>query len=326
MNTPAIVYFVVPCYNDEDTLPTSVPVFLKKLRSLIVEGTISEKSRLLLINDGSADRTWDTILTLQQQNKEAIIGMNLAGNFGQHNALVAGMSFARDRADCVITIDSDLQDDIDASDQMLACFYSGKDVVLGVRNDRSSDGIIEKIGTKMFYLLMKTAKTGLITQHANYQLLSKKAMDRLTDNLPTNYFLPCAVSRLNLPSDIVTYQRFVRVAGTTGYSFSKKAEMVKNALFSYSAFPLKLISVAGAGSLLCAVACFFLFLFAGSDEITVLLFLLLTVLCLFGAGIFFALRIIGEYSMKAFEEAKKPKKYQIDSVLEYKNEAKPTDC
>ena len=312
---PAIVFFVVPCYNDEETLPVSVPVFLEKLKSLITAGTVSEKSRLLLINDGSADRTWDTIVALQQQNKDRITGMNLAGNFGQHGALLAGMSFARDRADCVITIDSDLQDDIDAADKMIAYYYSGKDVVFGVRNDRRSDGLVEKIGTRAFYFLMKAAKTGLVNEHANYQLLSKKAMDRLLDELPANYFLPCAVSRLRLPSAVVEYRRFTRVAGKTGYSLFKKAELAKNAVFSYSAFPLKCISLAGILSLFCAVACFLVFMFtkrATAPEY----WLLLTVICLFGAGIFFALRIVGEYSHKAFEEAKKTKKYQIDSIVE----------
>ncbi|MBQ6119151.1 MAG: glycosyltransferase, partial [Clostridia bacterium] len=263
MNTPATLYFVVPWYNDEDTLPASVPVFLKKLRSLTACGAAAQDSRLVLINDGSADATWNCIVRMQRENPDRITGLNLAGNFGEQNALVAGMTFSLDRADCVITMDSDLQDDINAVDGMLECYYAGKDVVYGVRNDRSSDGAFEKLSSRLFYVVMKTAKTGLVNEHSNYRLLSRRAMERLLDDLPVNYFLPCSVSNLGMPGAVVTYRRLKRISGASGYSLARKICLAKDALFSHSAFPLKLLSCAGVFGLLAAFLFFLLFLLAG---------------------------------------------------------------
>lgn len=249
----AILYLVVPCYNDEKTLPASAPVFLEKLEALIGAGTISEKSRLLLINDGSADCTWDTILALQRQNENRIAAIDLAGNFGQQNALIAGMTFARDRADCLITIDSDLQDDINAVDEMLEYYYAGKDVVFGARNDRSNDGLAERFCTKSFYILMKAANTGLVDEHANYQLLSKKAVALLLEDLPANYYLPCVVSNLKVPSAVVTYRRFKRIAGKTGYNLRKKSDTGKGRdIYTFRAsaenhFPFQRVLPVGGG-------------------------------------------------------------------------------
>ena len=260
MNASATLYFVVPCYNDEDTLPASVPVFLEKLDALRAAGAVSSDSRLVLINDGSADDTWGSIVRFQQENPDRITGLNLAGNFGEQNALVAGMTYALDKADCVITMDSDLQDDINAVDRMLAFFYEGKDVVFGVRSDRSDDGLLEKLCSGLFYATMKAAKTGLVNEHSNYRLMSRRAIERLLDDLPVNYFLPCSVSNLGMPGAVVTHRRLKRITGTSGYSLGRKIRLAKDALFSHSAFPLKLIAVAAALSLLAAVVLFLLFL------------------------------------------------------------------
>ncbi len=315
MPVPSILYMVVPCYNDEETLLSSVPFFLAKLDSLISSGAVSAKSRLVLINDGSADRTWERIAGFQQANAGMIIGLNLAGNYGEQNALIAGMTFARDKADCVVTIDSDLQDDINVVEAMLERYYAGNDVVLGVRDDRRSDGALEKLCSKLFYRVMEAGKTGLVNEHSNYRLLSKRAITRLTDGLPANYFLPCAASTLGMPCAVVTYRRFQRISGTSGYNLSKKLRLGKDALFSHSDYPLSFLTKAGVLSLL-AAAVLFVLSFCLMKTATTVWFLPLSVLLLLGAGGFFGLRIVGEYAYKAFTEAKKPVKFRIDTVLQ----------
>ena len=312
---PAILYFVVPCYNDEQTLPASVPVFLEKLETLIGTGKISDKSRLLLINDGSADRTWECIVRFQQENPDRITGLDLAGNYGEQNALIAGMTFAEERADCVITMDSDLQDDINAVDEMLEHFNAGKDVVLGVRNDRSSDSAMEKLSSKCFYLLMKAAKTGLVEEHSNYRLLSKRAVGMLLEELPANYFLPCVASDLRLPRATVFYSRQKRIAGDTGYKLSGKLRLAKDAVFSHSAFPLKIISLLCGLHLLAAVVFLLLLLFCRWEG-AFACFFALTVACFSCAVILLALRIVGEYVRKVLIEVRDPLKFRIGSVAE----------
>lgn len=312
---PSVLYIVVPCYKDEDTLVASVPVFLEKIGALIGAGKIAPASRLVLVNDGSPDRTWETILSLREKHKTRITAINLANNVGEQNALIAGMTYAAERADCVITMDSDLQDDINAVDQMLALYEDGKDIVFGVRSDRSKDGLFERLCSKTFYALMKAARTGLVNEHSNYRLLSRKAILRLIDDLPDNYFLPCAVSNLRMPSAVVFHERRDRIAGTSSYGFLRKLRLAKDALFSHSAFPLKLMSLA---SLVCAClfVLFFVLWLALPDKTVSLTMLLLSVISLASAAVFCFQRIIGEYAYKAFEEAKKNKKYQIDTILE----------
>lgn len=309
-----VLYFVVPCYNDELTLPSSVPIIIKKLDALVAVKVISADSRLVLINDGSSDHTWECIVRQQQENSSQIIGLNLARNFGEQNALIAGMTFARKYADCVITMDSDLQDDINTVDAMLDCFQSGKDIVFGVRNDRSNDGVLERTCSDLFYLVMKAAKTGLVDQHSNYRLMSRKAINRLLDDLPANYFLPCTVSCLGLSSAEVNYRRLHRICGKSGYNLAKKITLAKDAVFSHSTFPLKMISFAGMISFLMAVVFFVLFLIAG-EKLESMYFFPVSMFFMCGTGVFAALRIVGEYSYKAFSEAKKSKKYQIDSIV-----------
>lgn len=227
------LYFVVPCYNDENTLPLSVPVFLKKLNTLMSQNTVSENSKLLLVNDGSADNTWNTILSLKEQYAN-IIALNLDRNVGEQNALIAGMSVAVNKADCIITMDSDLQDDIDAVDKMLCCFEQGDEIAYGVRIYRKEDGFLERFNSTLFYFLMRLGKTGLIKQHANYRLMSKKAAEYLIQNYKPHFYLPCFVSNMPFKGQVVYHKRFQRVAGETGYSFKKKIHLALQSLLVHS--------------------------------------------------------------------------------------------
>ncbi|MBE6818606.1 MAG: glycosyltransferase family 2 protein [Ruminococcaceae bacterium] len=247
------LYFVVPCYNDADTLPVSVPVFVQKLEALHAAGTISGESRLLLVNDGSSDGTWEVILALKKRYAR-ITAVNLARNVGEQNALLAGMFTAVKKADCVITMDSDLQDDIGAVDEMLQRYAEGCDIVYGVHRLRREDAFSERFFAAAFYRLMRVARTGLIYQHANFRLMSKYAISLLGENRQTEYYLPCVVSNLGLKSAVVYHKRFERAAGQSGYSFQKKYRLAVLALLAHSAYPIQWLgtisAMGAAGSVL----------------------------------------------------------------------------
>ena len=305
------MYFIVPCYNDADTLPVSVPVFLKKLDTLLAAGMISEKSRLLLINDASLDDTWNTILELKKIDSR-ISAANLEKNAGEQNALLAGMFLAAEKADCVITMDSDLQDDINAVDEMIHYFLEGYEIVYGVRNTRKEDSLLDRISAKMFYKLMRIAGTGLIYQHANFRLMSKKAIALLREYKTVNYYLPCLVSNLGLKSTVVYHKRFKRAAGKTGYNFGKKMHLATDAIFSHSVFPIKLLSIfAGLCGLLTLASIVYLFIkWQNSGVFSVNLCILITILFI-GTLLLCALRILGEYIVKIFSELRQAPQFQI---------------
>ena len=245
------LYFVVPCYNDEDTLPKTVPVLAEKLRALTAAETISKSSRLLLVNDGSCDNTWQTILELKQ-NTEEIVAVNLAENVGEQNALLAGMNVAIRQADCVITMDSDLQDDIHCVDEMLAKYRKGCEVVCGVRKSRRNDSFSARFSSALFYGVMSLAGTGLIAQHSNYRLMSAKAVALLSGEVQQNaFFLPCVVSNIDAQSAVVYYERFARAAGESSYNFKKRFRLAADALLAHSHF---LSTVFGVLAALCTAA------------------------------------------------------------------------
>ncbi|MBQ6421741.1 MAG: glycosyltransferase family 2 protein [Clostridia bacterium] len=313
---PVCLYFVVPCYKDEDTLPVSVPMFLKKLDDLTAAGVISAESRLMLINDASPDDTWNVILELKKKDRR-ITAMDLAHNAGEQNALLAGMFTAAEKADCVITMDSDLQDDIDAVDEMLQRFSEGCEIVYGVRSARKEDGFGERFASGSFYALMRIAGTGQIDQHANFRLMSKKAIGQLSAYTATNYYLPCVVSNMGLKSAVVYHQRFERAAGTTGYSFAKKLRLAVDAVFSHSVFPLKLVSgMAAFCGVLTLAALVGMFVLWGKSGAFPTRTCILASVFLIGTLFMCALRILGEYIVKTFAEAKHPPRYRIDTYLE----------
>ena len=219
-NVQPILYFVIPCYHDAQTLSVSAPVFLHKLTSLISRQQIHPDSRVLFVSDGSTDGTWEKIAALHAQDAH-VIGVDLAWNAGELNALLAGMRTAVQKADCVITMDSDLQDDIECANEMLRLFAAGNEVVLGVRTGRRSDPPAERVTSAVFYAAMKLLGTGLVPQHSNYRLLSKNAVLRVLESDPP-FYLPCLVCNLGLPAAKVFYVRKPRAGGVSGYTFRKR--------------------------------------------------------------------------------------------------------
>ena len=291
----------------------SVPVFLKKLDALTERGAASEKSALVLINDGSADETWQTIVSLRTQDRR-IVGIDMARNAGEQNALLAGLSYAASRADCAITMDSDLQDDIDAVDEMLARYASGDELVLGVRSGRKDDPFTERLASGLFYRLMALAGTGQIREHANYRLMSRRAIGLLLQHKETNYYLPCVVSNMGLRRSAVYHERFPRAAGSSGYTIVKKLRLALDAVVAHSRLPLKLITCAACFCALLFVACL-IAAFAVGGETRLCLWALCAAF-LIGALLLFAVRVGAEYAYKAFQEARAAPRWQIGEILD----------
>ena len=247
---PDTLYFVVPCYKEEEVLPLTGPVFVRKLKALIGCGLVNENSRVLFVNDGSPDCTWELIQDLAAREPLAV-GIDLVKNGGEKNALLAGMFYAVRFADCVITMDSDLQDDIDAADAMLKKYYEGNDLVLGVRNERKDDPLSERFFSAAFYLMMRIFRTGLQSQHSNFRLMSRRAVEALQAYEHIPYFLPAVASTLPFPKTTVEHARAARKAGKSHYNYKSKIRLAVDSVLVHS--PV-LPWIAFAGLCLCGLA------------------------------------------------------------------------
>ena len=214
----SLLYIVVPCYNEEEALPLSVPVFLRKLMQLCPEG------RVVLVDDGSADRTWEIIRSLHEQDAH-FTGLRLRENHGHHNALTTGLMFARERCDAAISIDADLQDDIDAMDEMWRKFQDGAEIVCGVRASRETDTFLKRFTARGYYTLMRALGSDLIYDHADYRLMSRKALDALARFHGEDLFLRGLVNRLGCSVATVSYDRRAREAGESKYTLKKMLKL-----------------------------------------------------------------------------------------------------
>lgn len=214
------LYIVVPCYNEEEVLPISAPVLTGKLADLIAAGRVSGKSRVLFVNDGSADRTWELIKKLHAEN-ELVDGVSLTRNRGHQNAVTAGLVTAIRHADVTVTVDADLQDDIGAIDEMIEKYLAGAQIVCGVRNNRESDSALKRATAQGYYRLMNLFGAKLVYNHADYRLLSREAVERLLRFGTEDLFLRGLITRLGFPTEKVYYARSPRAAGETKYTVKK---------------------------------------------------------------------------------------------------------
>ncbi|MBR5428694.1 MAG: glycosyltransferase [Clostridia bacterium] len=312
----AVLYIIVPCYNDAEVLPVTAPVFREKLRSLVDAGKISADSRILFVNDGSADGTWDVIRGLHETDG-CFSALNLAHNCGEQNALLAGMFFAEERCDCAVTADSDLQDDINAVDRMLDRFYEGFDLALGVRSRRDDDSLSERLSSALFYKTMRSFKTGLITEHSNYRLVSRKAIARIREYDRTDFFLPALVCNLGLKTATVPYERHARAAGESGYNFSKRLRLGVDALFAHSTAPLTALTLAAVVCAILTLASVAALIAVSikSGEINVSLSVL-SLVWLIAAALCAAFRLVGEYLRKTYLQVQRRPRYTIDEIAE----------
>ncbi|MCR5207123.1 MAG: glycosyltransferase [Eubacterium sp.] len=220
-----VLYFVIPCYNDSDTLPVSAPVFKAKLGSLIRREKASPDSRLVFVDDGSSDGTFSYLRGMCESDK-GIIALKLDGNYGEQNAILAGTEYAYNKgAEAVVSIDSDLQENINAVDGMLDKLNEGCDIALGVRSARGGDTKTERFMSSAFYTLNGAFKTGLVKEHSNYRMMNRKAIAELLTHKGETYFLPALASGLNGKKAFVSFERKSRAAGESRYNFKSKLRL-----------------------------------------------------------------------------------------------------
>lgn len=310
-----ILYLVVPCYNEEEVVEKTAAVMRDKLERLERENKIKKGSKVMFVNDGSKDQTLRLLHEIAGGNNRFSV-VSLAGNYGHQSAILAGMMTAREHADAVVTIDADLQQDIEALDLFLEKYMAGCEVVYGVRNDRHSDGIFKKATATAYYNLMHLLGSHVITNHADYRLLSRKALDALSTYQETNLFLRGLIPTMGFPSDVVYFDVKAREAGHSKYTLSKMLTLAMDGITSMSVRPLRLIGGLG----------FFMFLFSMVMCVISLVdwamgnnvpgYTTTMIVSLVIGGItLLSLGIIGEYIGKIYMETKHRPRYIIDTVV-----------
>lgn len=231
MNLP-VLYLVIPCYNEEKVILRTAEIVTEKLNGFIASGLVSPDSRICLIDDGSTDRTWELLLSLYETNDKIVV-LQHNRNYGEQYAYVTGIRFAVSHADCIITMDADLQDDVNATDAMLEAFFEGSEVVYGVRQSRGQDRLFQKATSSLFYYSMHICGTKLVREHSQYRLMTRKAAQTILDHMELNVFLPALVPLLGLRESVVYYDRKPRAAGESHYSVRSLYNLASNAILSY---------------------------------------------------------------------------------------------
>lgn len=309
------LYLVLPCYNEEEALPATAETLEEKYRTLMSEGKISSESKIMFVNDGSKDRTWSIITELFHKNP-VFCGVNLSRNRGHQNAVLAGLLTAKEKADVVISIDADLQQDIAAIDLMLEKYESGCDVVYGVRNARDTDGFVKKNTALAFYKLMQFMGCEVITNHADYRLMSKRVIESLSEYGEVNLFLRGLIPTIGYPSDIVYFDVHERKAGASKYTMKKMLSFAADGITSFSIKPLQLISLLGFLMLLVSIAMIVTTFYDYYTGHTVPGWASSYCSTWFiGSVQLLSLGIIGEYIGKIYLETKHRPRYHIESFL-----------
>ncbi len=239
-----VLYIVIPCYNEEEVLPLTCGQFLDKLNTLVDAGKISPKSRILFVNDGSRDRTWDIICDLAKHN-EHYVGISQSRNRGHQNTLLAGLMEVKDCCDITISIDCDGQDDINAMDDMVDAYLNGAQIVYGVRNDRKTDTCFKRFSAECFYHLLSVLGADVVFNHADYRLLASRVLQELANFKEVNIYLRGMVPLVGFRSTCVYYERHERLAGKTHYSLGKMLALAFDGITSLSIKPIRLIAALG---------------------------------------------------------------------------------
>ena len=244
MGTKAILYIVVPCYNEEKVLPITSGMFLEKVQKLIQAKKIDEKSRIMFVNDGSKDRTWEIILELAKKD-EHFIGISQSRNRGHQNAVLAGLMEAKDCCDITISIDCDGQDDINAMDQMIEEYYDGCEIVYGVRSNREKDTIFKRCTAQGFYKFLNAMGAEVVYNHADYRLVSSRVLQEFANYKEVNLFLRGMFPLVGFKSTSVYYERHERIAGESHYPLRKMLALAFDGITSLSVKPIRMITELG---------------------------------------------------------------------------------
>ena len=317
MKTPRL-YIVIPCYNEEAVLPITAPMFLGEINTLVEAGKISPDSRVLFVNDGSKDSTWNLICKLSKED-EHYEGICLSRNRGHQNALLAGLMEAKDKCDITISIDCDGQDDINAMDEMVGEYLSGAEIVYGVRSKRETDTFFKRFTAESFYKLMKWMGADTVFNHADYRLVSSRALKEFANFKEVNIFLRGMFPLVGFKSTCVYYERHERIAGESHYPLKKMLALAFDGITSLSIRPIRIIT--GLGVFISLVA-FALIVYALVSYFTGNVVSgwasSLIVTCFLGGIQLISLGVIGEYVGKIYMETKARPRFIISERTEEK--------
>ena len=305
------LYLAIPCYNEEAVLPETARRLREKFAGLRAAGTIGPLSRICMIDDGSKDETWQIISDLHAQDP-VFSGIRLSRNRGHQNALLCGLMTLRNRADCVISMDADLQDDINAIDAMLAAFQSGNDIVYGVRASRKQDSAFKRASAQGYYRLLRALGADVVYNHADYRLMSRRALDALAEYKEVNLFLRGLVPLVGYPSTVVYYERGKRFAGESKYPLRKMLSFAWEGVSS-----LRLITRIGVVMFLVSIAMLIYFLVRYFTGHTVAGWSSLAVsIWAIGGLQLLAIGVVGEYIGKIYLETKARPRYRIETEID----------
>lgn len=309
------LYVVIPCYNEEEVLLETAKRIEIKMTDMIEKSLISSRSRVVFVNDGSKDKTWSMIEQLHNENK-LFSGINLSKNRGHQNALLAGLMTVKDVCDVSISMDADLQDDINAMDKMIEKYLQGKDIVYGVRSARDTDTFFKRFTAESFYKLMNKLGANTVYNHADYRLMSKRALNGLYEFKEVNLFLRGLVPMIGYPTDIVTYERSERFAGESKYPLSKMLAFAFEGITSLSVKLIRFITLSG---FIMIFISFLVFIYSivsyllsdvskGWASIMISMWFI-------GGMIMMSLGIVGEYIGKIYLETKERPRFIIEKFL-----------
>ena len=311
-----VLYIVVPCYNEEEVLPETSRRLKEKMEALVAAGTISGGSRILFVNDGSRDRTWEIISALHAADP-VFSGVDLTRNRGHQNALLAGLMTTKDRCDMAISMDADLQDDVDAVDKMIEEYHAGCDIVYGVRSSRKKDTFFKRFTAEGFYRVMNLLGAETVFNHADYRLMSRRALEGPSQFKEANLFLRGMVPMIGYRSGTVEYERGERFAGESKYPLKKMLAFAMEGITSLSVKPLRMIT--GLGALIFLIAAVMLaysvYRWAVGDTVLGWASLMCSVWAI-GGLILLSLGVIGEYIGKIYLETKGRPRFLIREVLD----------
>ena len=314
-NNAPVLYIAVPCYNEEEVINQTIDVLTKKLKQLIKKKLIDSNSKIYFINDGSRDRTWEIIKDSRAKNS-FISGISLSRNRGHQNALLAGLMTSKEYADIVVSMDADLQDDVEVVDDMILEYNKGSQVVYGVRSSRKKDSFFKRWTAQGFYKFMKVLGVDIVYNHADYRLMSKSALDALEQFDEVNIFLRGMIPLVGFKSSNVYYERKERAAGTSKYPLKKMLSLALDGITSFSVKPLKIIANLGFIMLLLSIAVLIYSIVRKICGLTVSGWTFIVISIWFvGAIQILFLGIIGEYIGKIYSETKKRPKYIIEENL-----------
>lgn len=315
-----LLCIVVPAYNEEVMLTQTYEELSLVLNVLIKQGEIARESFICFVDDGSKDKTWEILKGISQNEStseaSAVSAIKLSRNYGHQNALLAGLEYVADKCDCAISIDCDLQDDVGVIGEFVKKAKAGAEVIYGVRKSRHKDSVFKKYSALMFYRLMEIMGVKIIYNHADYRLLSARAIKSLLNFSEVNLFLRGIVPLLGFKTDVVEYDRLERFAGESKYPLKKMLSFAWNGITSFSVMPLRLVSVLGVMFFLLSIifGCYALFVKLFTDGVVYGWASTIIPLCFFSGIQLLSLGVIGEYIGKIYTESKRRPRYFIEAI------------